>query len=68
MGGLFSKPKAPPEVTPPPAPTPPVEEAKFEPGTEKLNEKDKKKIGKKTLQIPQGTTTTATAGTGLGGI
>lgn len=65
MGGIF-KPKA-PAYTPPPAPSAPVEEATFEPGGETNEEKNKKtaKLGKKRLQVP---TTTATTGTGLGGV
>jgi len=69
MSGIFSKPKAPAYV-PPPAPSAPVEEATFTPGAEE--DKDtavkKRKIGKKRLQIPSGSTTTATTSTGLGGL
>jgi hypothetical protein len=65
MGGIFSKPKAPAYV-PPPAPSAPVEEATFKPGA---NENDtnvnRRKMGKKRLQIPSGTTTTATTASGL---
>ena len=69
MSGIFSKPKAPAYV-PPPAPTAPIEEATFKPGAEE--DKDgavkKRKLGKKRLQIPTATTTTAPTSTGLGGM
>ena len=65
MGGIFSKPKA-PAYTPPPPPTAPVEEATFQAGSEKSDEKKKQmKLGKKRLQIP---TTTVATSTGVGGI
>ena len=65
MGGIFSKPKA-PVYTPPPPPAAPVEEATFQAGkSDKETDLNKKKLGKKRLQIPLGTTTTASTGTGV---
>lgn len=65
MGGIFSKPKA-PAYTPPPPPTAPVEEATFQAGSDKTDtQRAKMKLGKKRLQIPLGTTTTASTGTGV---
>ena len=65
MGGLFSKPKV---STPTPmAPSAPVEEATFKPGGEEDTDSKvkKRKAGKKRLQIPTGTASTSTGGTGL---
>lgn len=64
MGGLFGS-KAPAPVTPPP-PAAPIEEATFQPGAEeKTTDVTKRKLGKKRLQIPTGTTTTAATTSGL---
>jgi hypothetical protein len=64
MGGLFSS-KA-PAYTPPPPPAAPVEEATFKPGGDNTDTNvTKRKLGKKRLQIPAGTTTTATTASGL---
>ena len=67
MGGIFGSKKA--TVATPVAPAAPVEEATFEPGSEETDtDIKKKKMGKKRLQIPAGTSTTAdTSGSGLGG-
>lgn len=69
MSGIFSKPKA-PTYEPAPGPSAPVEEATFKPGGEEDTDSNvkKRKMGKKRLQIPTGTTTTATSGSGVGGI
>jgi len=67
MGSLFSSPKSTVIDAVPPAA--PIEEATFDPGSaESDTDIKKKKMGKKILQIPSGTTTTATAATGLGGV
>lgn len=64
MGGLFGS-KTPAPVTPPP-PAAPIEEATFQPGAEEKDSDVKiKKMGKKRLQIPAGTTTTATTTSGI---
>ena len=64
MGGLFG-PKA-PEVAAPIAPAAPVQEATFQAGVDETDTAiKKKKAGKKILQIPTGTTTTAPVATGL---
>lgn len=64
MGGIFGSKR--PTVIEPVAPAAPVEEATFQTGAgEKYTRTKKKKMGKKRLQIPLGSTTTATTGTGV---
>lgn len=64
MSGIFGSSK--PATPEPVAPAAPIEEATFEPGAEKDDTQlKKKKMGKKRLQIPLGSTTTATTGTGV---
>ena len=68
MSGIFSKPKT-TSYEPAPEPSAAVEEATFKPGGEDSeNDVKKRKMGKKRLQIPTATTTTATTGSGVGGI
>ena len=65
MGGLFGSSK--PATYTPPTPSAPTEEATFTPGGEGETDSEikKRKLGKKILQIPKGTTTTAATGSGL---